>query len=253
MTTIDHLTRITASGSSLPEAHERLKQLVPEGKVLVLSYLRSDYGMASIKETGESDEIAIRKVETRIPRNAKIISKRLTQKATTRVLQIQVSGSLKEALDEAKFMISPPEVVRGGKLLTPASSGLFGIMAKKAVYNVTVGIPAIAEAVIDTPVDLTGCVGNEDLKQLIDAIKDWYKSRASKSAYLYLPGKLCQVCGKSLEGNPYLTPQRVLCENCANVALGTANWSSALKHLNLDFGPGVPTEIMVLADQFPTK
>jgi hypothetical protein len=233
----------------LLEAQERLKQIVPEGMVLVLSYYRNDYGMNTLKENGESDEIAIRKVETKLPRNAKIISKKLIQKATSRSIQVQVTGNLKEALDEAKFMISPPEVVRSGKLLTASTNGVFGIGAKKAVYTVNVGIPAVAEAVFETPVDLTGCVGTQQMKDLVLSIKDWYKDRASKNAYLYLPEKTCQICGKSLRGNPHLSPQKIMCENCACQYLGTSNWDAALKHLNLDFGPGLPVDILLMADK----
>lgn len=245
---IDHLSRISASGATLKEAQERLIKLVPEGSVLVLSYYRSEFGLNALKESGESDEIAIRKVETRLPRNAKIISKKLVVKATTRSIQVQVNGALKEALDEAKFLISPPEVVRSGKLVSPATNGVFGIGAKKAVYTVTVGVNAVAEAVYETPVDLTGCVGAAQLKILIDAMKAWYKSSASQNSFLYLPDKLCQACGKPLKANPFLTPKRVLCENCTNLMLGTTNWESALKHLNLDFGPGVPSDIVAYAE-----
>jgi hypothetical protein len=248
VTTIDHLTRISATGSSLPEAHERLNQLVPEGMVLVLSYYRNEFGVNTLKENGESDEIAIRKIETKLPRNARIITKRLIQKSTSRTIQVQVSGNLKDALDEAKFMITPPEVVRGGKLMTPASNGVFGIGAKKAVYLVNVGVTAIAEAVFETPVDLIGCVGSEQMKELILSIKDWYKTTASTHPYLFLPDKTCQVCGKSLKANPHKSPQKVMCENCASMHLGTANWETALKHLNLDFGPGLPVDILLMAD-----
>lgn len=228
----------------MTEAQEKLIKLVPENTVLILSYYRSEFGLQAIKEIGESDEIAIRKVETRLPRNAKIITKKLSVKSTSRLIRVDVAGGLKEALDEAKFLISPPEVVRSGKLVTAATSGVFGIGAKKAVYSVNVGVNAVAEAVYETPVDLTGCVGSPMMKQLVDLIKDWYKTSASKNPYLYLPDKLCQVCGKPLKNNPFLTPTRVMCENCTNLMLGTTNWNSALKHLNLDFGPGVPLTIL---------
>ena len=76
-------------------------KLIPEGSLLVLSYYRNEFGVNSLKESGESDEIAIRKVETRLPKNATILSKRLITKATSRVIQVQVNGGLKEALDEA--------------------------------------------------------------------------------------------------------------------------------------------------------
>lgn len=217
---------------------------MPENTVLILSYYRSEFGLQALKELGETDEIAIRKVETRLPRNARIISKKLSVKSTSRLIRVDVSGGLKEALDEAKFLISPPEVVRNGKQITPATSGVFGIGAKKAVYSVNVGVNAVAEAVYETPVDLTGCVGSPEMKYLIDLMKDWYKTTASKNPYLFLPDKLCQACGKPLKNNPFLTPTRVLCENCTNLMLGTTNWSSALKHLNLDFGPGVPLAIL---------
>lgn len=225
-----------------------MTKLVPEGTVLVLSYYRSEFGLNALKESGESDEIAIRKVESRLPRNAKIISKKLVIKATSRTIQVQVNGNLKEALDEAKYLISPPEIVRNGKIITPASNGVFGIGAKKAVYAVIVGVNAVAEAVYETPVDLTGCVGSPDIKALIDAMKAWYKDSASKNAYLFLPDKLCQSCGKPLKANPFLTPKRVLCENCTNLMLGTTNWEAALKHLNLDFGPGVPADLISQAE-----
>ena len=224
-------------------------KLIPEGSLLVLSYYRNEFGVNSLKESGESDEIAIRKVETRLPKNATILSKRLITKATSRVIQVQVNGGLKEALDEAKFRISPPGIVRTGKLVSQASNGVFGIGAKKAVYNVIVGVPAVAEAVFETPVELIGCAGSQDMKELIEALKQWYKSTASKYAYLYLPEKTCQVCGKPLKANPYKSPQKVMCENCANVLLGTANWEAALKHLNLNLGPGIPIEIVEMADK----
>jgi hypothetical protein len=249
VTTIDHLTRVSATGSSLPEAQERLNQLVPEGKVLVLSYYRNEFGINTLKESGESDEIAIRKIESKLPRNARIITKRLIQKATSRTIQVQVSGNLKEALDEAKFMITPPEIVRGGKLISPASNGVFGIGAKKAIYNVNVGVSAIAEAVFETPVDMFGCVGTPEIKELVLSIKDWYKATASTHPYLYLPERACQICAKPLKANPYKSPQKVMCENCANMHLGTANWDAALKHLNLDFGPGLPVDILLMADK----
>lgn len=232
----------------MKEAQDNLKRIVPEDMVLIVSYYRSDFGLKAIKESGESDEIAIRKVETRIPRNAKITSKRLVMKATNRTIQVQVNGGLKEAMEEARFVINPTEVVRGGKQIAAATNGVFGVGAKKAIYTVTVGVNAVAEAVFETPCDLTGMIGKPDMKQLIDAMKDWYKTSASKNSYLFLPDKLCTSCGKPLRANPFLTPKHVLCENCVNQLLGTANWDSALKHLNLDFGPGVPAEIMAMAE-----
>lgn len=245
---ITTLTRISTSGETLQEALSNMTPLVPEGMVLVLAYSRSDHGQSVFKESGESDEIAIRKVETRLPRNAKVLSKRLITKSTSRVIQVSVNGGLKEALEEARFLISPTESVRSGKLLTPASSGIFGVGAKKAVYAVTVGINAVAEVLVEVPVDLTGCVGSPQLKAVIDGLKTWYQESAAKNHYLFLPDKLCKVCGKPLKGNPYLTPKHVLCENCVNVMLGTTNWPSALKHLNLDFGPGVPQELIKQAE-----
>lgn len=241
---IDYLTRISASAPSLDEAKEKLIQLVPSEQVLVLSYYRSEYGLQALKESGDSDEIAIRKVETKLPRNAKIISKKLTIHATNRSLQVSVSGNLKEALEEAKFLISPPEIVKSGKLLTPASSGVFGIGAKKAVYQVIVGQLSIAEAVYETPIDLTGCLGSVQMKQLVDSLKEWYKSEASKSSYLFLPTKMCDECQKPLRMNPFKTPNHVYCENCTNTMLGNTSWGSALRSLNLYFGPGVPKNII---------
>lgn len=214
----------------------------------MLTYSRSDHGQSVFKESGESDEIAIRKVETRLPRNARILSKRLVTKSTTRVIQVAVDGGLKEALEEARYVISPTETVRSGKLISAASPGIFGVGAKKAVYAVSVGVNAVAEAVVEVPVDLTGCVGSPELKAVIDGLKTWYQESAAKNHYLFLPDKLCKVCGKPLRANPYLTPKHVLCENCVNVMLGTTNWSSALKHLNLDFGPGVPLDLIKQAE-----
>ncbi len=228
----------------MDEAKERLKKLVPEELVLVLTYYRSDYGIQAIKEKGETDEIAIRKVESRLPRNAKIISKKLTVKSTSRNIQISVSGTLREALDEAKFLIGPSEVVRTGKLVSAASQGVFGVGAKKAVYLVNVGQMAVAEAVYETPVDLTGCVGSSQMKTLIDQLKEWYKSEALKNSFLFLPDKKCDECGKPLKNNPFVTPNHVLCENCTNLFLGTTNWTVAIKRINLHLGPGVPKHII---------
>lgn len=216
--------------------------------VLVLSYYRSDYGIQAIKETGENNDLAIRKAESRIPRNAKIISKKLSVKSTNRVIEVRVFGGIKEALEEAKFLIAANEVVRNGKMISAESGGIFGIGAKKAVYHVVVGVNAVAEAVYEIPIDLTGCIGTPQMKILIDMIKDWYKHQAEKNPYLFLPDKLCQSCGKPLKNNPYLTPTKVLCENCTNQMLGTANWTSAIRHLNLDFGPGMPQEILDYAE-----
>ena len=241
---IDHLSRISASGSNLDEAKERLKKLVPDDLVLTLSYYRSDYGIQAIKENGETDDIAIRKVETRIPRNAKIVSKKLTVKSTSRNIQVSVNGSLKDALDEARYLIGPSEVVRTGKLVSPSTQGIFGVGAKKAVYLVNVGQMAIAEAVYETPVDLTGCVGSAQMKNLIDQLKEWYKAEALKNSFLFLPDKRCEECGKPLKNNPFVTPNHVLCENCTNLFLGTTNWSLAIKHINLHLGPGVPKTII---------
>ena len=246
---IDYLTRISASAPSLDEAKEKLTQLVPSDQVLVLSYYRSDYGIQALKESGETDEIAIRKVESKIPRNAKIMSKRLIIHATNRTLQVTVEGGLKEALEEAKFMISPPEIVKTGKILTPATSGVFGIGAKKAVYQVIVGQPSIAEAVYETPIDLSGCLGSAKMKQLVDALKEWYKTEALKSNYLFLPNKLCDECQKPLRMNPFKTPNHVFCENCTSNLLGNTSWGSALRSLNLYFGPGVPQPIIDLAEK----
>ncbi|NTW95992.1 MAG: hypothetical protein HGB31_05165 [Erysipelotrichaceae bacterium] len=223
--------------------------MVPSDHVLVLSYYRSDYGLQALKESGDSDEIAIRKVETKLPRNAKVISKKLTVHATNRTLQVSVPGTLKEALEEAKFLISPPEIVKTGKLISPANSGVFGIGAKKAVYQVIVGQLSIAEAVFETPVDLTGCLGSSSMKQLVDALKGWYKDEASKVSYLFLPNKLCDECQKPLRMNPFKTPNHVYCENCANSYIGNTSWASALRSFNLYFGPGVPKDIIELADK----
>jgi len=241
---IDHLSRISASGSTLDEAKDRLKRLVPEDLVLVLSYYRSDYGIQAIKEKGETDDIAIRKVETRIPRNAKIISKKLTMKSTSRNIQVSVAGTLKDALDEARYLIGPSETVRTGKLISAATQGVFGVGAKKAVYLVNVGQMAVAEAVYETPVDLTGCVGSQQMKDLIDQLKEWYKAEALKNNYLFLPDKRCDECSKPLKNNPFVTPGHVLCENCTNLYLGTTNWNLAIKHINLHMGPGVPRSII---------
>ena len=246
---IDYLTRISASGASLDEAKEKLTQMVPSEQLLVLSYYRSDYGLQALKESGDSDEIAIRKVETKLPRNAKIISKKLTVHATNRTLQVSVSGTLKDALEEAKFLISPPEIVKTGKLSSPATSGVFGIGAKKAIYQVIVGQLSIAEAVFETPVDLTGCLGSSSMKQLIDALKGWYKEEALKNNYLFLPNKVCDECQKPLRMNPFKTPNHVYCENCTNSTLGNTSWASALRSLNLYFGPGVPKDIIELAEK----
>ena len=245
---IDHLTRISASGSSLDEAKEKLTKLVPEEGVLVLSYYRSEYGLQALKESAESDELAIRKIETKLPRNAKILSKKLSVHATNRSLQVSVWGTLKEALEEAKFLISPPEIVKGGKILSPASQGLFGIGAKKAVYLITVGQQSIAEAVFETPIDLTGCIGNLEMKKMVDLLKAWYKEEALKNSYLFLPEKLCDECAKPLRMNPFKTPAHVYCENCTNHLLGTTSWVSALRSPNLYFGPGVPQNILDYAE-----
>jgi len=241
---IDYLTRISASAASLDEAKEKLIQLVPSDLVLVLSYYRFDYGLQALKESGYSDEIAIRKVESKIPRNAKIITKKLTIHATNRTLEIKMNGSLEEALEEAKFLISPPEIVKDGMLMVPAKSGVFGLGAKQAIYQVIVGQLSIAEAVYETPINLTGCVGSAQMKHLIDALKAWYKSEALKSSFLFLPNKVCDECRKPLKMNPFKTPNHVYCENCTNSLLGNTSWTSALKNLNLYFGPGVPQDII---------
>jgi hypothetical protein len=246
---IDYLTRISASGASLDEAKEKLIQMVPSNHVLVLSYYRSEYGLQALKESGDSDEIAIRKVETKIPRNAKIISKKLTIHATNRTIQVSVYGTMKEALEAAKFLISPPEIVKSGKLLAPMKSGVFGIGAKQAIYQVLVGQLSIAEAVFETPIDLSGCLGSVQMKELIDHLKEWYKSEALKSNYLFLPNKLCDECQKPLRMNPYKTPNHVYCENCTNSFLGNTSWASALRSFNLYFGPGVPQNIIDLAEK----
>lgn len=244
---IDHISRISASGSTLDDARDKLKKLVSDDQVLILSYYRSDYGIQVIKEKGETDDIAILKVETKIPRNAKFISKNLVVKCTSRIIQVEVWGTLKDAFDEAKFLIGPTEMVKVGKLMTPATKGVFGVGAKKAIYQVQVGQQAVAEAVFETPVDLTGCVGKAPTKTLIDLLKDWYRAEALKNNYLFLPDKRCEECGKALRNNPFVTGNHVLCENCTNLFLGTANWNSALKHLNLYFGPGVPVNIIEFA------
>jgi hypothetical protein len=250
---IDYLTRISASASSLDEAKEKLIQLVPSEQFLVLSYYRSEFGLQALKESGDSDEIAIRKIETKLPRNAKVISKKLSVHSTNRSLQVSVAGGLKEALDEAKFLISPPEIVKSGKLLTQANTGVFGFGATKAIYQVTVGQLSIAEAVFETPVDLTGCLGSVQMKQLVDALKEWYKTEASKSSYLFLPNKVCDECQKPLRMNPFKTPNHVYCENCTNTMLGTTSWASALRSLNLYFGPGLPQDIIDFADKLKNK
>ena len=238
----EYLTQIMVESDSIEDTLVKLNNLVPRGKYLPIQFYKSGQDTFTVQSEADTEEEAYMQAGKKLPPRASIISKYVSRQPHRRLETVEASDEA-EAEYLGKKHLKGSEFIKSVEVSRAPKQGLFGIGKLPGQYILHIRQRALVVFNYSESAVLIGYYGDAFINEVINAMKAWYRLSAATSTYFMAKGNICDDCRRPAKGLN-LRPGHLCCDNCVNIALGTADWETALKDMNAYFGPGVPENIL---------